>query len=128
MMDLILAYKDGSLKKFMEENIYNYIDMEVISSQHKNKDKIAGIVSIENRPPHCDRGRYLVKVFSNCPIELYVDSQDMFPRYYFDFNNMISELFYWFSARKLNVVLIEKKKYKSLQYIIIKFALDCFLL
>lgn len=79
--------------------IFNYIEIKL--------DK--GITWIEPRQSYCDRGRFSVKVDSRCPKTFCVDHQDMFPRYYFGFKNMISELESWFAMRKVNILKIELK-------------------
>lgn len=88
-----------TLPEFLRQTILNYVDIQL--------DK--GLVSIESRQYYCDRGRYWVKVFSDCSKTFYVDHQDMFPRYYFDFRNMISELDHWFHARNVNVISIIRR-------------------
>lgn len=65
-----------------------------------------GLVSIESRPPYCDRGRFIVRVFSNCVETFYIDSADSFPRYYFVFENLLSELTHWLAARNVNIISI----------------------
>lgn len=88
------------LKDHMKKSIFHYIDIKL--------DK--GLVSIENRPHYCDRGRFSVKVFPGCDITFDVDEQDRFPRYYFSFDNLLSEMCYWFEARKVNIIEIEMKE------------------
>lgn len=58
-----------------------------------------GIIHIQKRPSYCDRGRYLVNVFSNNDIELSIDAPDGFPRYYFDWDCMVKEINLWILAR-----------------------------
>jgi hypothetical protein len=48
---------------------------------------------IAPRPPHCDRGRYLLML--DAPI----DHQEGFPRYYFDLNVAKSEAEAWVNVR-----------------------------
>lgn len=63
---------------------------------------------IEIRPPYCDRGRYSVKCwhkkesFMSC----WIDEQDAFPRYYFDFFSMMTEITAFIAFRKLNVLSV----------------------
>ncbi len=89
----------SDLKFHMKLSGLHYIDIQL--------DK--GLVSIENRQSYCDRGRFIVKVFSDCVKTFYVDHQDAFPRYYFSFDNLLSEIYQWFEARKVNVLSIDKK-------------------
>ena len=49
------------------------------------------------RPPHCDRGTYLVMVDSVGVDEL--DMQEGFPRYYFELRTVMSELEAWVNKR-----------------------------
>lgn len=62
-----------------------------------------GEITIEKRPLYCDRGKYIIKVFSSCPVKLHIDESDMFPRYYFAYTNMIDEIERWINARNLTV-------------------------
>jgi len=68
-------------------------------------------ITIENRPNYCDRGRYIVKVFSTSN-ELCV--ADGFPRYYFDFNAMMTEIKAWMEARKTYFVGTKKNQEETL--------------
>lgn len=55
-----------------------------------------GQLTVERRPGNCDRGNFIVKAFANNnQFNLYIDSADLFPRYYFMIDNMISELEAW---------------------------------
>lgn len=57
-------------------------------------------LSVETRPHYCDRGRFIVKAFptaANCTI----DSQDGFPRYYFDAGRMMAEVRDFLACRRL---------------------------
>jgi len=46
--------------------------------------KINGVfISMEQRPHYCDRGNWIVKIIDPGPMS--IDSSDLFPRYYFDF-------------------------------------------
>ena len=58
-------------------------------------------ITIEERPPYCDRGRYIVKVFPRGKLALSFDHQDGFPRYYFSWKNMLEEIEAWMDARNL---------------------------
>lgn len=58
-------------------------------------------LTIEKRPRHCNRGRYLVKVYNQSPVTpFYVDDQDNFPRYYFGEEAMMSEIQAWIETHK----------------------------
>lgn len=57
-------------------------------------------VSIEPRPPYCDRGRFIVKV-DQCEPFFTVDAHDCFPRYYFSAVACASEVMAWSRARRL---------------------------
>lgn len=57
------------------------------------------IVNIEPRPNYCDRGRFIVKVFTDAGTPALVDSADCFPRYYFGEDAMMSEIKAWMNAR-----------------------------
>ncbi len=72
------------------------IQKELASEQWAKVVFSDGDFSIEKRPPYCDRGNFIVKIFVNSnQVRLYIDQSDMFPRYYFGFDNMISELEQW---------------------------------
>lgn len=59
-------------------------------------------ITIEVRPPYCDRGRYIAKLFPEPPFALQVDHQDGWPRYYFDLGRAMRECEAWliFRARQ----------------------------
>lgn len=87
------------MKSNQKENIKQYLNEHYcidIPISH-------GLLCIENRPSCCDRGRYIVKVFSD-NILLWVDDADGFPRYYFNFDCMIQEVESWMAARNQEVV------------------------
>lgn len=50
------------------------------------------LVTVERRPPHCDRGNYYAKIFSGDPHKCWIDDADGFPRYYFDLAVAKSEM------------------------------------
>lgn len=97
-IDIQAANNESLLELHMFLSIFHYIDIQTNG----------GLICIENRPAYCERGRYLVKVFPEDHQILYIDESDMFPRYYFIFDNLISELACWFKARKLTVISINK--------------------
>jgi hypothetical protein len=55
-------------------------------------------IIIEPRPPYCDRGEYLVKVFSD-GIDV-LDCQEGFPRYFFSLEAAKSEMEAWVNKRQ----------------------------
>lgn len=58
-------------------------------------------VSIETRPPYCDRGRFIVKVLPGQHFGLEFDSQDGFPRYYYRADSCALEILEFVRTRKL---------------------------
>jgi len=68
-------------------------------------------ITIEPRPHYCDRGNFLAKVFRtiNSNLARDLDSQDGWPRYYFDKNRAIAECVAWLNKRGLaNKLVIEE--------------------
>lgn len=69
----------------------SFVDIEI-------KD---GQLTIQKRPPYCDRGNYIVNVFVNIDsLDLHIDEADMFPRYYFDLGCLVKEMNLWVMKRK----------------------------
>lgn len=60
--------------------------------------KVGGEITLEERPPYCDRGRYFAKVFTN---GIFVDEADCWPRYYFDLERAKAECEAWIEFRLL---------------------------
>jgi hypothetical protein len=58
-------------------------------------------ITIESRPPYCDRGNFVVKVFSQDSLALSIDRDDAFPRYYFGPAACADEVVAWVEARNL---------------------------
>lgn len=59
-------------------------------------------ISIESRPAWCDRGRFIAKLHTKPGgnrLRLSVDSQDGWPRYYFDWDRMLGEIEAWLNCR-----------------------------
>lgn len=56
-------------------------------------------ITIEKRPPWCDRGRYIAKVFPIGSFVMEFDSQDGWPRYYFGWDGMLVEIEEWLKIR-----------------------------
>ncbi len=57
-------------------------------------------IIIEPRPPYCDRGRMVAKVFTVAGAELFIDNADGWPRYYYDLGRAKAEIEAWLSFRK----------------------------
>ncbi len=62
------------------------------------------LVWVEHRNHYCDRGRFILKVESYCPVCLTVDHSDMFPRYYFHQESVLNEILSWFDARSIEII------------------------
>lgn len=56
-------------------------------------------ITIQARPPYCDRGRFVANVYPRGDLALAFDHQDGFPRYYFDWGRMLAEIDAWMAAR-----------------------------
>lgn len=67
---------------------YKFIDLEITD----------GSINIEGRAPYCDRGRFMVRIFSRS-MDLYIDAADIFPRYFFHWDCLIKEMETWMKAR-----------------------------
>lgn len=66
------------------------------------------IITIEPRPTYCDRGNWIAKVHvpcmerkANALINLDIDDQDGWPRYYFDLDRAKLECEAWLKKRNL---------------------------
>jgi hypothetical protein len=57
-------------------------------------------ITIEQRPRHCDRGNFIVKLFPESKLDDF-DAQDGFPRYYFGIDACVSEICEWMRVRGL---------------------------
>jgi len=57
-------------------------------------------VTLEERPPYCDRGRFIAKVTVTNPANLHVDAADCWPRYYFDLCRAKQEIEAWLTQRE----------------------------
>lgn len=102
----MLDFKDIPSKIILEEHMaYSIFCYIYIQSD-------GGLIVVENRPLHCNRGRFIVKVFTTDVKKLYIDEADIFPRYYFKLNNLLSEIDCWTQARKLKIISIEAKELK----------------
>lgn len=58
-------------------------------------------IYLEPRPHYCDRGNFIAKVFATpgSRLQLDLDSQDGWPRYYFDLDRAKAELEAWLVKR-----------------------------
>lgn len=56
-------------------------------------------VTMEPRPGYCDRGNWVVKVTPVHGAFADIGPEDGFPRYYFDFDNMMEEMLAWLERR-----------------------------
>lgn len=54
---------------------------------------------MQPRPPYCDRGNYLVQLEAFGPLAREIDAHDFWPRLYFDFEVMKSEVIAWLKTR-----------------------------
>jgi hypothetical protein len=57
------------------------------------------LITLEKRPPYCDRGRFIAKLFPSGMLELSIDYQDSWPRYYFDLERAKAEIEAWLEVR-----------------------------
>lgn len=63
-------------------------------------------IYLESRPHYCDRGNFIAKIFpregvsTNLILELSLDEQDGWPRYYFDEARAKAEIEAWLTKRK----------------------------
>lgn len=70
---------------------------------------------IEIRPKYCDRGRYSVKCFHKPEsiLNCWIDDADGFPRYYFDFYAMMTEIQAFIEFRGLKVINVLMNNMRS---------------
>lgn len=58
-------------------------------------------IILEPRPHYCDRGNFIAKIFvTGNIVELQIDEQDGWPRYYFDETRARLECEAWLTKRK----------------------------
>lgn len=55
---------------------------------------------MDERPPYCDRGRWLARLEVFDWRALHIDAADGWPRYYFDFERAKAEIEAWMRNRK----------------------------
>lgn len=56
-------------------------------------------ITIEARPSYCDRGNFIAKLHPRGRLALEIDHQDGWPRYYFSWNSLVSEIEAWLAKR-----------------------------
>jgi hypothetical protein len=56
-------------------------------------------ITLESRPAYCDRGNYLAKLWPSGELAREIDSQDLWPRYYFDEERARLECEDWLKKR-----------------------------
>lgn len=56
-------------------------------------------ITLEQRPAYCDRGNCIAKLFPTGRLKLSIDSQDGWPRYYFDQDRAKLECEEWLKKR-----------------------------
>lgn len=56
-------------------------------------------ITLEPRPAYCDRGNYIAKLFPIGALDLSIDHQDGWPRYYFDQDRAKLEIEAWLKKR-----------------------------
>lgn len=57
------------------------------------------VISIEPRPPYCDRGNFVAKITPTGELARDMDRQDAWPRYYFDLDRAKAECEAWLIKR-----------------------------
>lgn len=56
-------------------------------------------ITLEPRPPYCDRGRWIAKLHPVGQLAREIDAADCWPRYYFDLAAAMSECNEWMEFR-----------------------------
>lgn len=57
-------------------------------------------ISLESRPPYCDRGNFIAKLFPVGELALSIDGADRWPRYYFNYDTAKLEVEAWLKKRE----------------------------
>lgn len=57
-------------------------------------------ITLESRPPYCDRGNFIAKLFPEGELALSIDGADLWPRYYFDYDRAKLEVEAWLKKRE----------------------------
>lgn len=72
--------------------------------KHDGYQEIKGdewAITLEPRPGYCDRGNFLAKIWPTGELAREIDSQDGWPRYYFDETRAKLEIEAWLEKRNL---------------------------
>lgn len=56
-------------------------------------------ITIEARPPYCDRGNWIAKIHPFGHLTYELDDADLWPRYYFDLDRAKAECEAWLEKR-----------------------------
>lgn len=56
-------------------------------------------ITVEPRPLYCDRGHWIAKLHPRDELALEIDDADGWPRYYFGWQALTSEIAAWLEAR-----------------------------
>lgn len=56
-------------------------------------------ITLEQRPGYCDRGNWLAKISTHGELAREFDHQDLWPRYYMDFDRAKLEIEDWMKKR-----------------------------
>lgn len=56
-------------------------------------------ITLEKRPPYCDRGNWIAKLHARHPLSMDIDEQDGWPRYFFDEQRAKLEIEAWLTKR-----------------------------
>jgi hypothetical protein len=62
------------------------------------------VITLEPRPAYCDRGNWIAKLFPSGELALSIDSQDCWPRYFFDEARAKLEVEAWLVKRGQSVL------------------------
>ena len=72
-------------------------------TKHGKIEEIEGrecLISLEPRPPYCDRGNWIAKLFPTGSLAMEIDEADAWPRYYFDRKRAKLEIESWLIKRQ----------------------------
>jgi hypothetical protein len=75
---------------------------EIIWIQRDGWQEILGaecLITLEPRPPYCDRGNWIAKLFPTGTLAREIDDADRWPRYYFDEERAKLEVEAWLQKR-----------------------------
>ena len=89
VLELIALSKEFDLKLVVDREYPDHVLFQT--------DAIIGFIAM--RRAMCDRGRWLLHAVSTDSTVLTIDSQDGFPRYYFEDISVCRELHSWLSIR-----------------------------